>query len=281
MAIVKEKYAAPKINLLYQLLQGDAEEGRPREYDIAVDDLKVVRRTTDPERFFAHEDFIREDTRSVTITLYEGTSKRNTRYIYYLRDGEADDRGSLAGIEQSVNEKMQRERQQWNYELLQKENEELKSDIEEQEKYIEELQVALNEERNKKASIKSNWGEVFSIALEGMVRRNTHLLGNIPMIGEGLAGAVELDNQRRESAVLSSPQAVGERAASFQKVSAEDKTGCAKTKDDEQTLEYFSNLRKVFTDEEMTKLLEIIGLLSCQKHNVDTVLDMLKEDPAQ
>ena len=109
MAIVKEKYSGARINLLYQLLQSDYEDGRPREYDISVDDLKVVRRTTDPEKFFSHEDFIAEETKYLTITLYEGTSKRNTRYVYYLKEGAEEEKATLSGIEQTMNDKMQQQ----------------------------------------------------------------------------------------------------------------------------------------------------------------------------
>ena len=51
MSIVKEKYHANRINLLYQMLLNDKEQGQLREYDIKVDDLKVVQRTNDHEHF--------------------------------------------------------------------------------------------------------------------------------------------------------------------------------------------------------------------------------------
>lgn len=98
MAILKEKYAGSKINLLYQLLQSDYEDGRPREYDISVDDLKVVRRTTDPEKFFTHEDFVSGETKYITIILYEGTSKRNTRHVYYLKEGAEEEKATLSAL---------------------------------------------------------------------------------------------------------------------------------------------------------------------------------------
>ena len=149
MAIVKEKYTAQKINLLFQLLQSDHEDGRPREYDICVDDLKVVRRTTDPEKFFAHEDFINEETNYITITLYEGTSKRNTRYVYSMKDKE-EEKSGLSGIEQTVNDKINAQRKEWDFEQLQKENEDLKGELEEQNEYIEKLETMLEGEKSKK-----------------------------------------------------------------------------------------------------------------------------------
>ena len=272
MAIVKEKYSGAKINLLYQLLQADAEDGRPREYDITVDDLKVVRRTTDPEKFFSHEDFIREDTRYLTISLYEGSSKRNTRYVYYLKEGVEEEKATLSGIEQSMTEKMQQQRRLWDYELLQKENEQLKGELEEQEEYIEKLEKVLDEEKGKKASIKDNWGEVFSMALEGMVRRNTHLLNGIPMIGQGLAGVVEQDNRRLEHKAENEESKVLERQASFQKVAKEETT---QSEDEKQILGYHRKLQQTFSQEELATILQIIALFSQEKENITTVYQML------
>ena len=275
MAIVKEKYTAQKINLLFQLLQSDYEDGRPREYDICVDDLKVVRRTTDPEKFFAHEDFINEETSYITITLYEGTSKRNTRYVYGMKDGE-EEKAGLSGIEQTVNDKINAQRKQWDFEQLQKENEDLKGELEEQNDYIEKLETMLEEEKSKKASIKDNWGEVFSLALEGMVRRNTHLLNGIPLIGQGLAGVVEQDNKRIEDKGETAESKIEERHASFQKVHRDE--GSLSNEEQNKLIAYYKKLQQTFTKEELTTIIQIIGLFSAEKENIQTVYEMLTEE---
>jgi len=274
MAIVKEKYTAQKINLFFQLLQSDHEDGRPREYDICVDDLKVVRRTTDPEKFFSHEDFINEETKFITITLYEGTSKRNTRYVYNMKDGEVEN--TLLGIEQTVNDKISAQRKQWDFEQLQKENEDLKGEMEEQNEYIEKLETMLEEERSKKASIKDNWSEVFSLALEGMVRRNTHLLNGIPLIGQGLAGVVEHDNKRLEDKIENAESKTEERHASFQKAHNVEKNVISE--EEKKLIAYYQKLQQTFTKEELTTIIQIIGLFSMEKQNIQTVYEMLTEE---
>jgi hypothetical protein len=274
MAIVKEKYTAQKINLLFQLLQSDNEDGRPREYDICVDDLKVVRRTTDPEKFFSHEDFINEETNYITITLYEGTSKRNTRYVYNMKDGEVEN--TLSGIEQTVNDKIIAQRKQWDFEQLQKENEDLKGEMEEQNEYIEKLETMLEEEKTKKASIKDNWSEVFSLALEGMVRRNTHLLNGIPLIGQGLAGVVEHDNKRLEDKIENAESKTEERHASFQKINNGEKQ--LLNEEESKLIAYYKKLQQTFTKEELTTIIQIIGLFSMEKENIQTVYEMLSEE---
>jgi hypothetical protein len=282
MAIVNQKYNAAKINLLHQVLQSDAEDGRPREYDIVVDDLKVVRRTTDPDKFFLHEDFINGETKTVIITIYEGTSKRNTRYFFALKDGEEQEKGTLSGLENVMNEKLVQQRRAWEHEQLQKELAELKEELDEQETYIEKLEAMLQEEKSKKVSLKDSWGDVVSVALEGVVRRNSHLLAGIPMIGQGLAGAVEEDNKRLEDNYLNFPKAIDERAVTFTKVAGEEgasfKLKEAVSAEDQQTLDYFNSLRQAFTENELLHVLDIIAILSNDKDSISSVLELLQDE---
>jgi len=280
MAIVKEKYSGQKINLLYQLLQSDYEDGRPREYDISVDDLKVVRRTTDHEKFFTHEDFVSGETKYITITLYEGTSKRNTRHVYYLKEGAEEEKTTLSGIEQTVNEKLLAQRRQWDFEQLQKENEELKEQLDDQEDYIERLERKLEEEKQKKVTIQDRWGETLSVALEGIVRRNPQFLGGIPIIGQGLAGVIEQDNKRIEQdAANAGNSQANEPQVSFRKISEEERTKSnAFSDDDKKILEYHKNLQIIFTPMELTTINQIIALFSQDKENIETVYEMLTEE---
>jgi hypothetical protein len=280
MAIVKEKYAGAKINLLYQLLQSDYEDGRPREYDISVDDLKVVRRTTDPEKFFTHEDFMSGETKYITITLYEGTAKRNTRHVYYLKEGGEEEKATLSGIEQTINEKLLAQRKQWDFEQLQKENEELKEQVEDQDDYIEKLQSMLEEEKQRKVSIQDNWGKTLSVAVEGFVRRNPQMLNGIPLIGQGLAGVIEQDNKRQEQDTANGGNnEKQEPQVSYKKVSEEEMNSRDLfTEDEKKILAYHKNLQAVFTPMQLATITQIIALFSQEKQNIDVVYEILTED---
>ncbi len=183
---------------------------------------------------------------------------------------------------------MLQQRKAWEHEQLQKELGELREEMEDQDTYIEKLEGMLQEEKGKKVSLKDNWGEVMSVALEGMVRRNPHLLGGIPMIGQGLAGVIEEDNKRLESS-LQNPQLASsyESKVSFKKVndSPEEEASIREallkpslSKEDEQTLHYFKSLQAHFTEPELAQLFEIIGRLSQDKKNLPEVLDLLREE---
>lgn len=175
---------------------------------------------------------------------------------------------------------VQQERDKINTELLKKEIAQLKEELEESDTYIEQLEKKLEETRNTKATAKENLGEVFSLALENMIRRNTHLLGGIPLVGQSLAGVVEQDNKRLEEAIANSPQAIEERQVTFKKMYESEKPTSSNTisKEDQDTLDYFNSLRQAFTEPELLQVLEIISTLSYTKECIPSVLDLLKEE---
>jgi len=200
--MLKQKYNPARIQLLYQMLANSQQQGHPREYDIKVDELKVVQRTNDPEQFFCHEEFILPDTENITITFYEGTSNRNSRHVFLLNESQKetsiDAQTSLNGIEKILEEKMDKERQKWDMELLRKENESLKLKLDEAEEYNDQLETEITTLKDKKFETGKNIGAVVSGALEALVRNNTAILKRIPG-GQALAGLVEEDNKRLAS----------------------------------------------------------------------------------
>lgn len=122
--IVKEKYAGQRIDSIIRILENETAAGRPKDFDIRVDELKVVPRTHNIEEFLNHEEFINAQTQSVSITLYEGNSRHYTRYVLMLKEETtslSEQQKTLAGIESTINEKIQQQRNQWEKELLEQE----------------------------------------------------------------------------------------------------------------------------------------------------------------
>lgn len=286
--ITQEKYDLVKIERLKHYLEAAAEKGRPKFYEVFVDNLKAVDKTSDPEAFDEYLVYMGEDTRMVKVLIYTSTEAcpRNDKFIYTVTSSEKEReekrRGELSGIEveEKISAVVQRERERMNTELLKKELQETKEDLEEAESYIEELEKKLVEAKNTKVAAKENFGEVVSLALESIVRRNTHLLSGIPMIGQGLAGVVEQDNKRLEDAAQNSAHAVEERKATFTKLSKEEsayfKPKQSVSSEDRQTLDYFNSLRQAFTESELLQVLDVISILSQDKENIVSVLDLLQ-----
>ncbi|WP_132051851.1 hypothetical protein [Pseudocnuella soli] len=286
--ITQEKYDLVKIERLKHFLESAYEKGKPKFYEVFVDNLKAVDKTSDPEVFDEYLVYMGEDTRMVKILIYTSTENcpRNDKFIFTVTspEKERDERRKqeLSGIEieEKIHSVVQQEREKMNTELLRKEIAQLKEELEESDTYIEQLEKKLEETRNTKVTAKENLGEVFSLALENMIRRNTHLLGGIPLVGQGLTGVVEQDNKRLEEAIANSPQAIEERQVTFKKMHENENPTSSNSvsKEDQDTLDYFKSLRQAFTEPELLQVLEIISTLSYTKECIPSVLDLLKED---
>jgi len=287
--ITQEKYDLVKIERLKHYLESATEKGKPKFYEVFVDNLKAVDKTSDPEAFDEYLVYMSEDTRMVKVLIYTSTENcpRNDKFIFTVTspDKERDERRrqELSGfeIEEKIQSVVQQERDKMNTELLKKELAETEEELEEAEKYIAELEKQLIEAKNTKVSAKENFGEVVSLALESMIRRNTHLLNGIPLVGQGLAGVVEQDNKRLEDTALNSPSAIQERKVTFKRVVNDDEKPSSKgtiSKEEQETLGYFQTLRETFSGEEMVQVLEIIGVLSYQKESIPSVLELLKDE---
>ena len=285
--ITQEKYDLVKIERLKHYLESAHEKGKPKFYEIFVDNLKAVDKTSDPEAFDEYLVYMSDDTRMVKVLIYTSTENcpRNDKFIFTVtspeKEREQKIKQELSGIEieEKIHAVVQQERDKINTELLKKEIEQLQQELEEQEEYVEKLERKIEEVTASKATAKENLGEVFSLALENIVRRNTHLLGGIPLVGQGLAGIVEQDNKRLEQIAQNSPQAIEDRKASFRRITEEEEVNGKSSlpKEDLETLAYFESLRQTFTETELLQVLEIVSILSYNKESIHSVLELVKE----
>jgi hypothetical protein len=285
--ITQEKYDLLKIERLKHFLESAHEKGRPKFYEVFVDNLKAVDKTSDPEAFDEYLVYMSDDTRMVKVLIYTSTENcpRNDKFLFTVtsqeKEREEKRRGELSGleVEEKIHAVVQQEREKMNTELLKKELQETQEELEEAETYIEQLEKQLVEAKNSKVNAKENFGELLSHAIESIVRRNTHLLSGIPVIGQGLAGVVAQDNKQLEDTALNSLKAVEERNVTFKRVAndGEIKPSARNiSKEDQETLAYFQSLRLAFTESELLQVLDIISSLSQEKENIVAVLDLLQ-----
>src|SRR5665213_2393115 len=186
MPYIEETYSQQKIDNLFQYLQSSKEQGEAEDYEIFVDSFKVVKRTNDISCFESYANYIQPQTKTLTILIYDGTSPRNTKHVFKLKE---DEKQTLSGldIDNRITEKLQTEKEKWETELLKKEHETLKADLEQAHNYIDELEEKLELTKDKKFRMGDiNVGEFASVVLEGIVRRNPQMLAKLPG-GEALA----------------------------------------------------------------------------------------------
>ncbi len=187
MALIKEKYSSDGINRIYQLLKNEAEKAVAKEYDIRVDTLKVVSRTNDPDRFFEHETFLVANSKNITINIYEGASPRCMKYMLTLTD-EAPAAGELAGIEKTIQNRMQQERRGWEYDRQKKEIERLTEELTSNEKYTKQLEQEISRMQAEKQGMPGKLTQTLLSLAGAYITRNPEQLSGIPIVGQLFGG---------------------------------------------------------------------------------------------
>lgn len=271
MPFINEKYSEQKIDNLYNYLQSSKEQGEAEDYEIFVDAFKVVKRTNDLTRFESYSNYIQPETKTLTIVIYDGTSPRNTKHIFTIKE---DNTNGLSGVDVDtrIEEKLRTEKEKWDTDLLKVKYEELKTELEDAEKYIDELEDKLEKSGSKKFRLGDvNVGEFASVVLEGLVRRNPQMLAKLPG-GEALAGVIVQDNEEREKALLDKSP---EPEVSFKKKE------CASvpimSEDEISYLTFIKSLKNKFDHSQMTSVFLILDVLSKSPDDIEPTIQYLSD----
>lgn len=274
MAITSETYDQLKIDKLKLYLQTQADRNAARYYEIYVDNLKAVHKTNDIQEFDSYEDYMTEDTDRIRILVYStnAQSPRNDQYVYRMKKQEEQktivQQQGLSGIEieSRMEEKLQTHRERWEHEALVKELEQTKQQLKESEEYAEKLAAELQEYRSKKLHWGNvNLGELASVVVEGIVRRNPQMVAKLPG-GEALAGIIEQDNKERGTTTPTQ-----ETEVSFKK-----KSDAADLSDEEKGyLNFMRGIAESFDDEEIVILTQVITKLEEDTTQLKPVAELL------
>ncbi len=255
-----EKYDVAKIEQLKMFLEQNAERGKPRYYEIFVDNLRVIEKTNDVAEFDSFQNFMNEDTRLIKILLYSSSeeSPRNDKFIYRVKDDDSKSKEQgLSGVEvtERIQTVLQMEKEKWDNNLIKKELEEAEERIDELEKYSGQLEakiIELKQNQNKLGGI--HLGEIAGVALEALLRNNTQLLSKYPLT-KGLAGVIEQDNK--------------------QKLNLENNTSASSTQDTEVTFSAAEETSEA--EKELSKMLREIMLAFSAEGEFSNVMTILTE----
>jgi hypothetical protein len=274
MAITSETYDQLKIDKLKLYLQTQADRNAARYYEIYVDNLKAVHKTSDIQEFDSYEDYMTEDTDRIRILVYSTNSQspRNDQYVYRMKKQEEQktivQQQGLSGIEieNRMEEKLQTHRERWEHEALVKELEQTKQQLKESEEYAEKLVAELAVYRSKKMHWGNvNLGEFASVVVEGIVRRNPQMVAKLPG-GEALAGIIEDDNRERASTTPTP-----ETEVSFKKKSDTPEL----SEEEKGYLNFMRGIAESFDDEEIVILTQVITKLEEDTTQLKPVAELL------
>lgn len=281
MPIQFDAFSQQKVDRLKSHLEAMAAKGKPKFYEIYVDSMQAVAKTDEPSEFEGYEDYMSPDTSTIKILIYcSGASPRNEKYVFSMKaksQEEALDLGlnGIANRSYSTKEldqlRQQRERktaEAIEIHDLKQEVKDLSDELDEKEAYIQQLEAGIEKAKENGNKIGGmHVGEIVSVALEGLVRRNTHLIAQVPVL-EGLAGIIDKDNQRPQPA-LNQPDA----EVSFQKKT---EAAPALSEQEKEFLALFHEIQRHFNEGEISQIIDMLEALSKDKTKMALVLDLLQ-----
>lgn len=287
MPIQFDNFDQQKIDRLKNHLVAMAGKGQAKLYEIFVDTLKAVPKTDEPNDFDGYEDYMTPDTEQIKIIIYTSSlSPRNDQYVFILKARNREEATSLAlsGLpaktytrnslsewrdiqEKKSAEAMEIANLKRTISDLNKEN----AELEEENEQLAAAVLAAKENGNKLGGV--HIGDIVSVALEGLVRRNTHIIAKIPGASE-LAGLIEKDNTK-------TPELSQEnKEVSFKKkeiITSEP----VLSQQEKEFISLFHELQKLFSPEEITQIIEVLDAMSKDKAMLPDVLEYLSGEENQ
>jgi hypothetical protein len=259
-----------------------AEKGEGKYIEVFVDDVKVTPRTNRFEAIEDHKPYLDESTNTVKIFVYNTeNSNRFQQFTFFIEKKKKDEPilantnqpvQGLSGIdlENKINERLNQsitqERERWQNELLRRDFEECKKKLTDAEEYIEQLEEKLGEFKGKKLIWGDvNLGEVASVIVEGMVKRNPHWVAKLPG-GDALAGLIA----KESNGVTTAEVVDGE--VEFKK-----KTTSDSTLNDEvrAQLELLKLMETHFNQQQLDNIMLILQSFVDKPEQIETVYELL------
>jgi hypothetical protein len=266
-----QPYSEKKMKMLRDYLVRCSEEGKPRYYEIKIDNIKVVPRTNDASLFELYLESIEDDSQTVELSIYQTNERSfNSEKHLFRVSPEKVEESTLSGveIENKIQSAVEKERERMANEKLRDELAQVKADLKEAEEYIEHQKAELKKYEGKKLHWGNvNLGELASVMVEGMVRRNPQLLTKIPG-GEALAGIIEEDNKERENRGEETEDA----EVTFIKNTEKQKEF---SEDQKRFLQVLEMLEESFDEGELGLITAILSRLMQKKQDLITVAGLL------
>lgn len=203
-----EPYNPDKIALIKQSLQQLVDAGTPRYYEIQVDGLKMVGKTTDLTRFDNYETHLSDETEEIRFMLYQGNSHKYDSFTHtFKEDNTRVQQSPLNAVPELVEDKIKQALRERDVVDYKKRLAELEEELEDNQDYVVKLENQLEvlqaklAEQTTLANAKLNSNEMLMMLFKGgsdFLRRNPQVLSKIPYVGETLAGDFQKKNEEEE-----------------------------------------------------------------------------------
>lgn len=278
-------YNDVKLSQFKMWLHDMATKGEEKHFEVYVNDVKVVPRTNKIEQIDDHKAYLEDTTETVKVFVYNTeNSNRYLQFIFFIEKKKPIEHvennhvpqqpQGLSGVElenrisERLNAALAQERERWQNDLMKREFETCKKDLADAEEYIEDLEKQLSHYKSKKLHWGDvNLGDVASVIVEGMVKRNPHWVAKLPG-GDALAGLIA-----NEATTENATAEVVENEVVFKKKTpAED----GLSEEIKAQLGFLKQLETHFNQEQLDKIMLILQSFVEKPNTIETVFELLE-----
>lgn len=278
-------YNDVKLSQFKMWLHDMATKGEEKHFEVYVNDVKVVPRTNKIEQIDDHKAYLEDTTETVKVFVYNTeNSNRYIQFIFFIEKKKPIEHvetihapqqpQGLSGIEleNRINERLSaalaQERERWQNDLMKREFETCKKDLADAEEYIEDLEKQLSHYKSKKLHWGDvNLGDVASVIVEGMVKRNPHWVAKLPG-GDALAGLIATEATTENGTA----EVVENEVVFKKKTPAED----GLSEEVKAQLGFLKQLETHFNQEQLDKIMLILQSFVETPKNIETVFELLE-----
>lgn len=263
-----------------------ADKNEGKYFEVYVDDVKIVPRTNRIDALDDHKVYLDDSTDTIKVFTYNTeNSNRYQQFTFFLEKKKpletiihapSPQQQGLSGLElenkinERLNQSLMQERERWQTDLLKRDYDACKKQLAEAEEYIDDLEDQLNKFKGKKLHWGDvNLGDVASVIVEGMVKRNPHWVAKLPG-GDALAGLIAKESNG------TSEQTEPEAEMVFRKKSGSDSELSDEMK---AQLGFLKQLETHFSQEQLDKIMLILQSFAEEPKHIQTVYDLLEIKP--
>ncbi|HQW94605.1 MAG TPA: hypothetical protein PLU58_02330 [Saprospiraceae bacterium] len=271
-----------KLSQFKMWLHDMADKGEGKYLEVYVDDVKVVPRTNRIESLDDHKVYLEETTETIKVFIYNTeNSNRYQQFTFVLEKKKSNEHPvqiqtqqsqGLSGIElenrinDRVTQSLAQERERWQTDLMKRDFDTCKKELADAEEYIEDLEKQLSQFKSKKLHWGDvNLGDVASVIVEGMVKRNPHWVAKLPG-GDALAGLIAKEATETTAEVIENEVVFKKKTPTDEGMSEEMKA----------QLGFLKQLESHFSQEQLDKIMLILQSFVETPNNIETVFELLE-----
>lgn len=282
-----QTYNAEALAKLKSWLGTMAEKGHKKFFEIFVDNARVVHKTDNLDDFDDHEMWVDEKTKVIRVLVYnsEGSHRYQPfeyRTEFYLNELDQASKKSDQALQQSlsgldVDKKIEtaltKQKQEFAFDTLKKENTDLKTKVKEADDYIVRLEDRIQVFESQK--FKLNQDTIVSIGtgiLSGVVKNNPEIIDKIPPAAlNGIVSAIATANKKDNNEDT-------ESGASFSKRSDTKETEENEEEEDDDTqikMAFLEQMQEKLDDDELEKMFGMMQYLMDNPSLINTAYGLM------